>query len=272
MKLLEISPLWQRAKPILTGEIESDTNKTEPGLLQGQIELKNVTFRYRPDGLLILNQVNIQAKPGEFIALVGPSGSGKSTILRLLLGFETPLSGIVSYDSQDLTELNLPGVRRQLGVVLQNGKVMQGSIFDNITGGALVSMDQAWEAARLAGLAEEIEQMPMGIHTLISEGGSNLSGGQLQRLLIARSLIFKPKIILFDEATSSLDNQTQRIITKSLEQLNATRIVIAHRLSTIRNADRIYVMQGGKVIQVGSFEELMKQSGFFTRLVQRQLD
>jgi NHLM bacteriocin system ABC transporter ATP-binding protein len=270
--ILEIIPLWERAGSILQSETESDPTKADPGRLTGRLALEHVTFRYREDGPLILDDVSVYAEPGEFIALVGPSGSGKSTVFRLLLGFETPLSGTVYYDGQDLAGLDIQAVRRQLGVVLQNGRISSAPIFDSITAGALVSLDEAWEAARMAGFAEDIEQMPMGMHTVISEGGSNLSGGQRQRLLIARSLVLKPKIILMDEATSALDNRTQSIVTESLDRLNATRVVIAHRLSTIRNADRIYVIEAGRVVQVGTFEELVNQEGLFARLVARQLD
>lgn len=270
--LLGIVPLWERSLPILQAQPESNLTKANPGVLSGRVALDRVSFRYRDDGPLVLNEVSISAERGEFIAIVGPSGSGKSTILRLLLGFETPLSGTVYYDRQDLADLEMEAVRRQLGVVLQNGRIGSGSIFDNIAAGALVSREEAWEAARMAGLAEDIEQMPMEMHTVIGEGGTNLSGGQRQRLLIARALVRKPKIILFDEATSSLDNRTQAIVTESLEKLNATRIAIAHRLSTIRHADRIYAIESGRVVQVGTFEELIKQEGLFARLIARQIE
>ena len=258
-EILGIVPLWERAKPIVQGMPETDPSSADPGRLTGRIILDHITFRYREDGPLILDDVTIYADPGEFVAIVGPSGSGKSTVFRLLLGFETPLSGTVYYDGQDLAGLNVQAVRRQLGVVLQNGRINSGSMFDNLTSGALVTMDEAWEAARMSGFAADIEQMPMGMHTVISEGGTNLSGGQRQRLLIARSILLKPKIILMDEATSALDNRTQAIVTESLDKLNATRIVIAHRLSTIRNADRIYVVEAGRLVEVGSYEELVKQ-------------
>ncbi|MGA9380193.1 MAG: NHLP bacteriocin export ABC transporter permease/ATPase subunit [Phormidium sp.] len=271
IKIIEIAPLWERSQPILQGKLEFDEHKANPGRLSGKIVLENITFRYREDSPVILHKVNIYADPGEFIAIVGPSGSGKSTIFRLLLGFETPQNGKVYYDGQDLAGLDLQAVRRQLGVVLQNGRVTQGSILENITGGALVSVEEAWEAARMAGLAEDIELMPMGMQTIVSEGGTNLSGGQRQRVLIARSLIFKPPIILLDEATSYLDNSTQAIVTESLEKMNATRIIIAHRLSTIRHADRIYVLESGRILQVGSFTELVQQPGLFAKLVARQL-
>jgi NHLM bacteriocin system ABC transporter ATP-binding protein len=270
--ILEIVPLWERAKPIFEGKPESDASSADPGRLTGRFTLDHVTFRYREDGPLILDDVTIHGEPGEFVALVGPSGSGKSTIMRLLLGFENPLAGTIYYDGQDLAGLNAQAVRRQLGVVLQNGRIGAGSLFDNITSGALVTLDEAWEAARMAGFAEDIEQMPMGMHTFISEGGTNLSGGQRQRLLIARALVLKPKIIFLDEATSALDNRTQAIVTKSLDQLNATRVAVAHRLSTIRNADKIYVLEAGRVVQVGNFDELIQQEGLFARLAARQLE
>jgi len=269
--ILEITILWERVQPILQTKPEVDRQKFHPGKLSGELRLEQVCFRYRQDSPLVLDQINIEIKTGEFVALVGPSGSGKSTILRLLLGFETPTSGTIFYDGKDLSVLDIAAVRRQLGVVLQNGRIMSGSIWENIAGGAIVSQNEALSALRMAGLADDIEAMPMGIHTIISEGGGNLSGGQRQRLFIARALVHKPQILLFDEATSALDNRTQAIVTKSLSQLGVTRIVIAHRLSTIRHADRIYVLQSGKVIQQGSFEELAAAEGLFADLMARQI-
>ena len=271
IQILEVGILWDRARPILEAEPEVELNKADPGRLQGQIKLDRVTFRYREGGPLTLDQLTVEAKPGEFIALVGPSGSGKSTTIRLMLGFEVPEDGTLYYDGQDLAGLDIAAIRRQLGVVLQNGRINSASIFENISGGALVTMDEAWEAARMAGFAEDIENMPMGMHTVIAEGGSNLSGGQRQRLLIARSLVLKPKILIFDEATSALDNRTQAIVSQSLEKLDVTRIVVAHRLSTIRNADRIYVIEAGQVVQVGSFDQLVEQPGLFAQLMARQM-
>jgi len=268
--LLEVSTLFERARPILEGMPEVDDNKTDPGRLEGKLSLEHVTFRYQEDSAAILENVTIHAEPGEFIALVGPSGCGKSTLLRLLLGFETPEAGTVYYDDQDLARLDIYAVRRQLGIVLQNSRISAGSMFENIAGTGFITLDEAWDAARAAGLADDITDMPMGMHTYLSEGGSTLSGGQRQRLLIARALALKPKIMLFDEATSALDNRTQAIVSESLDKMRATRVVIAHRLSTIQNADRIYVLEGGQIIQQGSFDELAAQEGLFAQLIARQ--
>ncbi|WP_138506656.1 NHLP bacteriocin export ABC transporter permease/ATPase subunit [Nostoc sp. PA-18-2419] len=268
---LNIVNLWQRAQPILLAQPEVDDNKVDPGSLLGRLALDHVTFRYREDRPIILDDVSIHAGIGEFIALVGGSGSGKSTIFRLLLGFETPEAGVVYYDTQDLSKLNLQAVRRQMGVVLQNGRLQSASIFDNIAGSALITEEEAWEAAKMAGIADDIAAMPMKMHTVVSEGGSNFSGGQRQRLLIAKALALKPKILLFDEATSALDNKTQAIVSASMNKLQVTRVVIAHRLSTIRNADRIYVLQTGRIVQQGSFEELANQDGLFAQLMARQM-
>lgn len=268
--VMGIVPLWERAQPILEAKPEVDTDKADPGRLTGRVVVDHVVFRYRNDGPLTLDDVSIRAEPGEFIGFVGASGSGKSTLFRLLLGFDAPESGTVHFDGQDLAGLDVNAVRRQLGVVMQNSRMMSASIFENIASGSLITMDEAWEAARMSGFAEDIESMPMGMHTVISEGGTNLSGGQRQRLLIARSLVLKPKILLFDEATSALDNRTQAIVSQSLERLKVTRIAIAHRLSTIRNADRIYVFQSGRVVQQGTFNQLANQEGLFAQLMERQ--
>ncbi|MHC5729071.1 MAG: ATP-binding cassette domain-containing protein, partial [Nostoc sp.] len=261
MNSLQVFPQWKRAQPILETIPEVDLTKADPGRSLGRIAVDHITFRYRNDGPLTLDDVSLDAEPGEFIALVGGSGSGKSTIFRMLLGFESPEDGTIYYDGQDLSGLDVDAVRRQLGVVLQTGRIMSASIFDNIGSGAQITLDEAWEAARMAGFADDVAAMPMQLHTVISEGGGNLSGGQRQRLLIARALALKPRILLFDEATSALDNRTQAIVSESLDNLQVTRIVIAHRLSTIRNANCIYVLQAGRVMQKGSFEELASQEG-----------
>jgi NHLM bacteriocin system ABC transporter ATP-binding protein len=268
--VLEVTALWERARPIVEATPEVHTGQSDPGLLTGTLALEHVTFRYREHGPAILDDVSLHATPGEFIALVGPSGSGKSTLLRLLLGFETPEAGAVSYDGQELSRLDVRAVRRQVGSVLQQNTLMAGTIFEHIAGSALITQEDAWEAVRAAGLAEDIAALPMGLHTFVSEGGSNLSGGQRQRLLIARALVGKPAIVLFDEATSALDNRTQAVVTTSLARLQVTRVVIAHRLSTIQAADRIYVLAGGRVVQQGTFTELARQAGLFAQLMARQ--
>ena len=271
IETLEVGVLWERVQPILKAQPEHHLSQVSPGKLLGQVKLERVSFRYRPHGALTLDQITLEAQASEFIALVGPSGSGKSTIIRLLLGFETPEEGTIYYDGQDLAELDISAVRRQLGVVLQNSRLLSASIFENISSGALLTLDEAWSAARMAGLAPEIEAMPMGMHTIISEGGTNISGGQRQRLLIARALALKPRILIFDEATSALDNRTQAIVSQSIEQLQVTRIAIAHRLSTIRHADRIYVIEAGRIVQQGRFEELASVEGLFARIMARQM-
>ena len=271
VELLDIVPLWQRARPILQAEPEVNLTKADPGQLSGALKVDRASFRYKADGPLILDNISFEAAPGEFIALVGPSGSGKSTAMRLLLGFDTPESGNVYYDGQDLSGLDVVAVRRQFGVVLQTSRLGAGSIFENISGGALISLEDAWDAVEKAGLADDIQAMPMQMHTVVSEGGTNLSGGQRQRLLIARTLAVKPKIMLMDEATSALDNRTQAIVTESLDRLNVTRVVIAHRLSTIRHADRIYVVEAGRLVEQGSFDELAAQDGLFAQLIKRQM-
>lgn len=266
-----IVPIYDRAKPILESLPEVDQTKTDPGELSGEVEFNRVSFRYDKDGPLVLKDVSMHFKPGEFIALVGPSGSGKSTIFRLLLGFEYSESGSILYDRQDLKTLDLQMLRRRIGVVLQTAQLTPGSILDNIIGNSQLTIHDAWEAAALAGIADDIRQMPMGMHTIVSAGGGTFSGGQRQRLMIARAIVRKPRILLFDEATSALDNRTQSIVSHSLEGLQATRIVIAHRLSTIIQADRIYVLVNGHVEQQGSYQELLEQSGPFKEMAQRQL-
>jgi ATP-binding cassette subfamily C protein len=215
--------------------------------------------------------VSLQCRPGEFVALVGPSGSGKSTLLRLLLGFEAPEAGAIRYDRRDLAALDARAVRRQIGTMLQNGRLLAGDIFTNIVGASTLTLEDAWAAARLAGLDEDIRQLPMGMHTVLSDGASTLSGGQRQRLLIARAIVHKPRLLFFDEATSALDNRTQEIVGESLERLAVTRLVIAHRLSTIQKADRIYVLERGRIVESGTYRELMQRRGVFAALARRQL-
>lgn len=271
LSMLLAVPLYEQAKPILVTPPEVDGEKEDPGELWGDIDVEHASFRYEPDGPLVLHDLTIHVRRGEFVAFVGPSGSGKSTILRLLLGFETLEAGSIYYDGHELGGLDLRAVRRQIGVVLQSGRLMTGDIYTNIVGSAQLPMEAAWEAARMAGFDEDIRQMPMGMHTVISDGGGTLSGGQRQRLMIARAIVHRPRILLFDEATSALDNRTQSIVGASLERLRATRIVIAHRLSTIMHADRICVVRRGELVQSGSYDDLMRQGGLFAELAARQL-
>jgi ATP-binding cassette subfamily C protein len=269
--VLGIVPLFERAAPIFETLPEVDDGKKHPGEMTGLLEISHLNFRYRPDMPLVLHDLTFTVKPGEFVAIVGPSGSGKSTIFRLLIGFEKAESGTIYYDGQDLAGLDIQAVRQQMGVVIQNARLASGTIFDNIIGSAPLTLDAAWQAARMAGLDQDIQEMPMGMHTVVSEGGGNLSGGQRQRLLIARAIVKKPRIFMFDEATSALDNQTQSIVRRSLDALQVTRIVIAHRLSTIINADRILVIEKGVVVECGAYGELVSQKGIFCELTKRQL-
>jgi NHLM bacteriocin system ABC transporter ATP-binding protein len=271
IQVMSLVPVFERALPILEGRPEVDAGKADPGELNGAIEVSHATFRYRADGPAVLKDVSLRIEAGQFVALVGPSGCGKSTLFRVLLGFETPETGAVLYDGQDLKSVDASLVRRQMGVVLQNGTLFQGDIFGNIVGSAPLTLADAWEAARMSGLDQDIRNMPMGMNTMVSDGGGGLSGGQRQRLMIARAIVNKPRILLFDEATSALDNQTQSTVNRSMEELKSTRIVIAHRLSTVVNADRIFVFDGGAVVESGTYAELIERGGLFAELAQRQL-
>lgn len=271
VKFFSIRPHIENLRPLLDTEPETSVDKLEAGKLSGAIEIRHLSFAYTNDGPEIIKDINLQINPGESIAIVGRSGCGKSTLIRLLLGFEKPKRGAVYYDGFDLNELSLASVRSQMGVVLQNGQLMAGDIFTNIVGTTALTMGDAWLAAERVGLAADIKVMPMQMYTAISEGSGNISGGQRQRILIARSIVNNPRILLLDEATSALDNTTQAIVTKSLEAMHCTRIIVAHRLSTIRNVDRILVMDAGRIVEDGSYDELMALNGIFAQLAQRQL-
>jgi NHLM bacteriocin system ABC transporter ATP-binding protein len=264
-------PHLSRLKPLLSSTVEIADDLRPPGELSGEIELSSITFRYTEGGAPVLDDVNLKIAPGEYVALVGPSGSGKSSLLRLMLGFENPEAGAVFYDGKALNTLDTSAVRRQLGVVLQDTRLATGSLYENICGGVDLPLEIAWEAARLAALDDDIKQMPMGMHTMVAEGINTLSGGQRQRVMIARALARRPRILLFDEATSALDNQTQAAVSASLERIAITRVVIAHRLSTIRNADRIVMMMSGRIVQTGTYQELVAQPGPFAEFARRQL-
>ncbi|MEU1694445.1 NHLP bacteriocin export ABC transporter permease/ATPase subunit [Streptomyces hirsutus] len=264
-------PLFEQIRPVLDATPEVRAASTRPGPLSGAIEARRVSFRYSDDGPLVLDDVSFEVRPGEFVAVVGPSGCGKSTLLRLLIGFDRPLSGNVLYDGQDLAALDRSAVRRQCGVVLQHAQPFTGSVLDVICGTEPYTPEEAMAAAEMAGLAEDIKRMPMGLHTIVSGSGA-VSGGQRQRLMIAQALIRRPRILFFDEATSALDNETQRTVIESTKALRATRIVIAHRLSTVLDADRVVVMEEGKVVQQGPPARLLAEpGGRLHELVRRQL-
>jgi NHLM bacteriocin system ABC transporter ATP-binding protein len=270
--LAGVVPLFERMRPILTAGVEKPRGAADPGKLSGAIDVQGLTFRYNPEGPIVLNEVSFRIEAGEFVAFVGVSGSGKSTLLRLLLGFESPNSGSVRFDGRDLASLDVNAVRRQIGAVLQNGRLLAGDLCTNILGASGFDVSAAWEAARLADIAEDIEAMPMGMHTRVSSDGGGLSGGQRQRILIARALVGRPRILLLDEATSALDNRTQADVSTGIDSLQATRILVAHRLSTVRSADRIYVLHQGRIVESGTYDQLLDHGGTFSRLARRQLE
>lgn len=271
LELSDMGPLYDRIRPILENVPENETDKVQPGMLTGLVEAHELVFSYG-DGLpRVLNGISFQIEPGQYLAIVGPSGCGKSTLFRLMLGFEQPSSGSIYYDGKDLAGLDLRSLRHQVGVVLQQDQLIEASILDNIRANEVISLEEAWNAARMSGIADDIEAMPLGMHTVVSARGADLSGGQVQRLLLARAIAARPRILLLDEATSALDNQTQAIVTDSLERLRITRIAIAHRLSTVRKADKILVMDKGQVVETGTYQELMEKQGYFADLVERQI-
>ncbi|MBQ7069581.1 MAG: ATP-binding cassette domain-containing protein [Synergistaceae bacterium] len=271
LQISQIPPMLSMLEPILTTAPELSEGKKVLSKISGKLELDNVCFRYGENTPDIINNLSLKILPGEYVAIVGKTGCGKSTLMRLLLGFEKPQKGAIYYDGEDLKTIELKSLRRMIGVVTQDGGLFQGDIYSNIViSSPQLTLNDAWEAAELAGIAEDIRAMPMGMNTLISEGSGGISGGQKQRLMIARAVAPKPKILMFDEATSALDNITQKIVSESLDSLKCTRIVIAHRLSTIRNCDRILVLDNGKIIEEGNYDELISKHGVFSSLVERQ--
>ena len=267
----QIKPILAIVKPFFDALPEISDGKQVLTRLSGGIELSHVSFRYNDTMPLVIDDLSLKIRPGQYVAIVGKTGCGKSTLLRLLLGFEKPQKGAVYYDGKDLEKIDLRSLRRRIGVVMQNGRLFQGDIYSNIVISApWLTQQDAWEAAELSGIADDIRNMPMGMSTMISEGSGGISGGQKQRLMIARAIAPKPKILMFDEATSALDNITQKKVSDSLEQLKCTRIVIAHRLSTIRQCDRIIVLDRGRIIEDGTYDELIAADGFFAELVARQ--
>ena len=271
MTFANIKPTLEMAKPILDAEPEVVEGKEIVNNIHGGIEMNGVSFRYTNDMPLVIDNMNLKIKPGQYLAIVGKTGCGKSTLIRLLLGFEKPQKGSIYYDGKDVNNLDLKSLRKKIGVVMQNGKLFQGDIFSNISINAPnLTLDEAWKAAEIAGVAEDIRNMPMGMYTMISEGGGGISGGQKQRIMIARAIASKPRILIFDEATSALDNITQKKISEALDTLKCTRIIIAHRLSTIKHCDRIVYLEDGKILEDGAYDELISLNGKFAELVDRQ--
>ncbi|MEN6350435.1 MAG: NHLP bacteriocin export ABC transporter permease/ATPase subunit [Syntrophomonas sp.] len=269
--MANIKPLMEMIEPILQTLPEAGENKQIVTRLSGSIEINNVSFRYNEEMPLVLDDLSLKIRTGQYVAIVGPTGCGKSTLMRLLLGFETPQRGAVYYDGRDIARVDLRSLRQNIGAVTQDGRLFSGDIFSNIVVSApWLSLDDAWQAAELAGIADDIRAMPMGMHTLISEGSGGISGGQRQRLMIARAIVPKPRILMFDEATSALDNITQKHVSEALDSLQSTRIVIAHRLSTIRHCDRIIVLENGRIKEDGTYDELIGKGGYFAELVERQ--
>ena len=268
-QLISIKPKMERILPLLREDEELQDNNLEMHECKGNVSLINVSFRYKNSDINVLDEVNLEVKNGEYIAIVGPSGAGKSSIIKLLLGFEEPTRGAILYDKNDLSSVNIKSIRENLRVIIQNDKVFEGSILDNIVMGTDYSVKDAKKALNGAGFLDEVLALPMGIHTIVSP--DNISGGQMQRILIARALVGEPKIIIMDEATSALDNQSQKIVVDYLKNLKVTRIVIAHRLSTIKDADRIYVLNKGRVVQQGTYDDLIKEDGLFKSLSKREL-
>ena len=271
LTVAQIKPIMDMVEPILKAVPEISEGKQMITRLSGSIELDNVSFRYNENMPLVIDDLSLKIRPGQYVAIVGATGCGKSTLLRLMLGFESPQKGAVYVDGKDIEVVDLKSLRRNIGVVMQNGKLFTGDIFSNIIISApWLTMDEAWHAAELSGIAEDIRRMPMGMHTMISEGSGGISGGQRQRLMIARAIAPKPSVLMFDEATSALDNLTQKTVSESLDSLKCTRIVIAHRLSTIKQCDRILVLDKGKIIEDGTYGQLIQRGGFFAELVARQ--
>ena len=267
----KVKPILEMAEPFLNTEPETSENKEIVTSLSGGVELDHISFRYAEGLPLVIDDLSLKITPGEYVAIVGKTGCGKSTLMRILLGFEKPEKGTVRFDGKDINTLDLPSLRKKIGTVMQDAGLFQGDIYSNIVITApQLTLDAAWEAAEKAGIADDIREMPMGMNTVIAEGQGGISGGQRQRLMIARAIAPKPKLLMFDEATSALDNKTQKQVSEALDSMGCTRIVIAHRLSTIKHCDRILVIDGGRIIEDGKYEELIAKNGYFAELVERQ--
>ena len=270
--IAKIKPIVEMAMPFLEAEPEINEEKIEVTRASGAIELSHVSFRYNDAMPYVFRDLSLTIHSGEYVGIVGETGCGKTTLMRLLLGFEKPDNGAIYYDGKDMQTLDLRSLRKNIGTVMQNSGLIQGDLYQNIAiSNPMMTVSEAWEAAEIAGIADDIRKMPMGMNTFVSEGGGGISGGQRQRIMIARAIANKPKILILDEATSALDNKTQKQVSDSLDKLECTRIVIAHRLSTIKNCNRIIVIDSGKIVEEGTFDSLIKKDGFFAQLVKRQL-
>ena len=235
----------------------------------GNIELQDVSFAYSKNTKPVFKDLNLKINKGDYVAIVGRTGCGKTTLVRLLLGLEKPTQGRILFDDKDLESINKNSLRQHIGTVMQDGKLFAGTIYDNIViSNPGLKPEEVWKAAEKACIADDIKAMPMGMHTIIQDGGLSLSGGQRQRLLIARAIASNPGILIFDEATSSLDNITQQKITEALESLHCTRIVVAHRLSTIQKCDRILVIENGKIAEEGIYSDLIEKNGKLKGLIE----
>ena len=271
LNVAQMKPILDMAEPILNEVPEAAEDKEVLSRISGNIEMSHVSFRYEDNMPYVIDDLSLSIKAGDYVAIVGKTGCGKSTLIRLLLGFENPEKGAIYYDKKDLRKIDLVSLRKKIGTVTQNGDLFTGDIYSNISICAPgLSMEDAWKAAEIAGMAEDIKAMPMGMYTMITEGARDISGGQKQRLMIARAIAPKPRVLIFDEATSALDNKTQKQVSEALDKLNCTRIVIAHRLSTIRHCNRILILDKGKVVEEGTYDELIAKNGFFAELVDRQ--
>lgn len=259
-----------KTEPTLHAVPEGGGEGVQPGTLSGSIEVRDIVFRYAPDLPPVLDKVSLSVQPGEHVAIVGPSGCGKTTLMRIILGLEDAESGVLLIDGRDLSGLDRPAVRRQVGSVLQSAALLPASIRENVAMGRSLTQDEIWEALDAAFVGDDVRKLAMGLDTPVSDGGGTLSGGQRQRILIARALAGRPRVLVLDEATSALDNVTQAGIVAALDQLNITRLVVAHRLSTIRNADRIFVLEDGHLVDSGTYDELTSRPGPFRDLAARQ--
>lgn len=261
----------QRALPIMCAQ--SEAGLSSDGVRQhllGEIEFRNVSFSYPGSDKIVLNNVSFRILPGKFNVLFGPSGCGKSTITYLILGFYKPTSGSIFVDGTELGELDLKFFRSQVGTILQSPQLSPSSIKDAISSGINVENESIWRVLQTVNLLEEIDALPMKLETMLCEGSTNISGGQRQRLCIARALLNDPSLLLEDESTSALDNFSQKIISKNLRSLGLTRVVIAHRISAIRDSDHLVIINNGIVETSGTFDHCLKNSHYLNSTLSKQ--